>query len=130
MFTCSSRCQATQESFHYVETSLNLSSVTRKQLIMLPQPGSLVLSAKYLLLLRNSHLRSRCLPRSQPNHQLNRPVMWAPRLSSYKRETTLKQPSSEQDWVTNRNSSSSTSLGPTEMYSRGNQRICQGCPRS
>ena len=30
----------------------------------------------------------------------------------------------------NRNSSSSTSLGPTETYSRGNQWICQGCPRS
>src|SRR6185436_21120832 len=103
MFTCSSRCQATQESFHYVETSLNLSSATRKQLIVLPQPGSLVLSAKYLLLLRNSHSRSRCLPRSQANHRLNQLVMWAPRLSSYKRKTTPKQPSSEQNWATNRN---------------------------
>ena len=39
MFTCSSICQATQESFHYVETSLSLLSATRKQLIMLPQLG-------------------------------------------------------------------------------------------
>src|SRR6185312_4419139 len=92
--------------------------------------GFLVLSAKYLLLLKNSHSRSRCLPRSQANHRLNQPVMWAPRLSSYKRETTLKQPSSEQDWVINKNSSSSTSLGPTEMHLHGNQQICQWCPRS
>ena len=75
-------------------------------------------------------LKKECLPRSQANHRLNQPVMWAPRLSSYKRETTPKQPSSEQDWVTNRNSSSSTSLGPTETYLCGNQQICQGCPRS
>ena len=55
------------------------------------------------------------MPSKKPtNHQLNRPVILAPRLSSYKRETTPKQPSSNQDWVTNRNSSSSTSLGPTE----------------
>ena len=81
-FTCSSRSKATQESFHYVETSLSLSSAIRKQLIILPQSGSLALSAKYSLLLRNSHSRSRCLPRSQANHLLNQSVMWAPRLSS------------------------------------------------
>src|SRR6185437_895926 len=92
--------------------------------------GFPALSAKYLPLLKNSHSRSRCLPRSQTNHRLNQPMVWALRLSSCKRETTQKQPSSEQDWVTNRNSSSSTSLGPTETYSRGNQRICHGCPRS
>src|SRR6185312_14339200 len=94
---------------------------------MLLLSGFLALSAKYLPLLKNSHSRSRCLPRSQANHQLNQPMVWALRLSSYKRETTPKQPSSEQDWVTNRNSSSSTSLGPIETYSCGNQQICQGC---
>src|SRR6185312_15447768 len=85
-----------------------------------PQSGSLAPSAKYLLLLRNSHSRSRCLPRSQASHRLNLLVTWAPRRSSYKRETTPKPPSSEQAWATKRNSSSSTSLGPTETYSRGN----------
>jgi len=97
---------------------------------MLSQSGFLALSAKYLLLLRNSHTRSQCLPRSQASHRLSQLVMWAPRLSSYKRETTPILPSSEQVWATNRNSSSSTSLGPTEMYSRGSQWICQGCPRT
>ena len=94
---------------------------------MLLLSGFLALSAKYLLLLKNSHLRSRCLPRGQASNRLNQPVTWAPRPSSYKRETTPKPPSSEQGCATNRNSSSSTSLGPTEMCSRGNQRICQEC---
>src|SRR6185503_7409736 len=97
---------------------------------MLLLSGFQVLSAKYLLLLKNSHSRSRCLLKSQANHRLNQPIVWAPKLSSYKRETTPKQPSLERDWATNRNSSSSTFLGPTETYSHGNQRICQGCPRS
>src|SRR6185503_10842984 len=100
---------------------------------MLLLSGFPALLAKYLPLLKNSHSRSRCLPRSQANHQLNQPMVWAPRLSSYKRETTPKQPSSEQDRVTNRNSSSSTSLGPTETYSletSGYARGAQGVDRA
>ena len=74
--------------------------------------------------------RSLCLPRSQASHRSSQLVTRASRLSSYKNETTPKPLSSEQVWAINRNSSMSTSLGPTETYSRGNQRICQVCPRS
>src|SRR6185436_16088567 len=93
--------------------------------IRVPRSVSEILAAAKELSLKES------MPSKKPSQssvKLTNDV--APRLSSYKRETTPKQPSSEQDWVTNRNSSSSTSLGPIETYSRGNQQICQGCPKS
>ena len=93
--------------------------------IRVPSSVSEILIAAKELSLKES------MPSKKPSQSsVNQMVMWAPRLSSYKRETTPKQPSSERDWATNRNSSSSTSLGPTETYSCGYQWICQGCPRS
>jgi hypothetical protein len=57
-------------------------------------------------------------------------MMWPSRRSSSRREIHLRPPSSVRAWVTNRNSRSSASFGLTEIYSHGNPRICQGCPRS
>ena len=52
--------------------------------------------SEYLLLLRNSHSKSPCHPRSQASRWLSQPETWAPRLFGYKREITPRLPSLEQ----------------------------------
>ena len=57
------------------------------------------------------------MPSKKPSScRLSQLGTWAPRLFSYKKEMTLKLPSLERVWATNRNSSSSTFLGPTETF--------------
>ena len=73
MSTCSSRCQATQESFHCVETSSSLSSATRKAIdyastIRVPSSVSEIIAAAKELSLKES------MPSKKPSQPSVKPI--------------------------------------------------------